>query len=314
VIERWSGLQLRHLETLRAIAAERSFHAAAERLSYTQSAVSQQLRALELIVGVRLVERPRGRQRVSLTPAGRILVEHAAAIAARLGAARADLGSLSRGDAGLLRVGAYPSVAAGLLPELLRAFTSARPRVELDLVEAANDADLLALLEQGELDVAFVDLPLPRGRCQAVQLLEDPYVLVVGAESPLALAAKPPSILEVARLPLVCFKAPCRSIERVLAHIAAHGVEPRVVLRTEQNDVLQALAANGLGVALMPRLAVDEFDSSTAIVDLGQLLPPRTIAIAWHAERRHTPLVRAFVQTAQGVVRAGDEAERCASG
>ena len=119
----WLGVELRHLAALQAVAEEGSFGRAAERLGYTQSAVSQQIQALERIVGQQLVERPGGPRRVSLTEAGELLLRHAAGIVARLQAAQADMAAFSEGSAGTLRVGTFQSVGARVLPRLLREFT-----------------------------------------------------------------------------------------------------------------------------------------------------------------------------------------------
>jgi molybdate transport repressor ModE-like protein len=108
--DRWLGIELRHLTALEAVAREGSFGRAAKSLGYTQSAVSQQIAALERIVGARLVDRPGGPRPVSLTEAGELLLRHAEAIVARLAAAQADLGALAEGEAGVLRVGIYQSV------------------------------------------------------------------------------------------------------------------------------------------------------------------------------------------------------------
>ena len=118
--DRWLGLDLRHLVALKAIADEGSFGKAAERLGYTQSAISQQIAALERIVGLRLIERPGGPRPISLTEAGQILLRHADAIQARLLAAKADMSALEAGDAGRLRVGTFQSVGAKIIPRLLR--------------------------------------------------------------------------------------------------------------------------------------------------------------------------------------------------
>src|SRR5919206_1679384 len=103
--DRWLGIELRHLIALDAVAREGSFGRAATSLGYTQSAVSQQIAALERIVGARLVERPGGPRPVSLTEAGELLLRHSEAIAARLAAAQADPGAPPRGGGGVLRVG-----------------------------------------------------------------------------------------------------------------------------------------------------------------------------------------------------------------
>src|SRR5476651_542876 len=95
----WLGVELRHLAALEAVATEGSFGRAAQKLGYTQSAISQQIQTLERLVGEQLVERPGGPRAVSLTEAGRVLLRHAASILARLQAAQADLAALSDGEA-----------------------------------------------------------------------------------------------------------------------------------------------------------------------------------------------------------------------
>src|SRR5205085_2208607 len=114
-----SQLELRHLVALRAVAETGSFGRAAEQLGYTQSAVSQQIAALERAVGAQLVERPGGPRPISITEAGTVLLRHADGIVARLRAAQADLAALSAGDAGTLRVGTYQSVGSRVLPEVI---------------------------------------------------------------------------------------------------------------------------------------------------------------------------------------------------
>ena len=106
--DQWLGVEVRHFAALDAVAREGSFGRAADRLGYTQSAVSQQIATLERIVGETLVERPGGPRAVSLTEAGALLLRHAEAIVARLDAARADIASLRAGETGTLRVGDLP--------------------------------------------------------------------------------------------------------------------------------------------------------------------------------------------------------------
>src|SRR3954453_11658944 len=110
--DRWLGVELRHLAALEAVAQTGAFGRAAEKLGYTQSAVSQQIAMLERIVGERLVERPGGPRPVTMTEAGRVMLGHAASIIARIHAAQADLAALSSGEAGSLRVGTFQSVGA----------------------------------------------------------------------------------------------------------------------------------------------------------------------------------------------------------
>jgi len=199
----WLGVELRHLAALQAIAEHGSFGRAAEALGYTQSAVSQQLQQLEKLVGQRLVDRPGGSRPAQLTEAGRMLLVHADAIVARLRAARADLSALASGEAGSLRVGAFQSAGARLLPHLLHRFSEAWPRVEVSLTEAEDDM-LLSALEAGDLDLAFLVLPISAGPIETTELLRDPYVLVTQAGSPLARRRTPPSFRDIARCMRSC--------------------------------------------------------------------------------------------------------------
>lgn len=120
------GVEVRHLAALRAVAREGSFGGAALALGYTQSAVSQQIATLERAVGERLVERPGGPRRVSLTEAGAVLLRHAERIVAGMEAAWADVRAVASGEAGEIRVGTYQSVGARILPDVMRDFVLLR--------------------------------------------------------------------------------------------------------------------------------------------------------------------------------------------
>ncbi|HYZ77062.1 MAG TPA: LysR family transcriptional regulator [Gaiellaceae bacterium] len=295
--DRWLGIELRHLTALEAVAREGSFGRAAKSLGYTQSAVSQQIAALERIVGARLVERPGGPRPVSLTDAGELLLRHAEAIVARLAAAQADLAALADGEGGVLRVGIYQSVGQRILPELMRRYAAAWPRVEIALTESASDAELLALVERGELDMTFADLPLVEGPFEAVELLRDPYVLIVPAGSPLADRDGPPSRREIAELDLIGYRS-CRSTARI-----ENVLRERLnfVFRSDHNGTVQGLVGAGVGAALVPKLTLEPHDESIVELDLGPRVPPRLIALAWHRDRYRTPAAHAFVETARDV-------------
>jgi molybdate transport repressor ModE-like protein len=294
--DRWLGIELRHFLALEAVAREGSFGKAAAALGYTQSAVSQQIAALERIVGQRLVERPGGPKPVSLTEAGRLLLTHADAIAARVAAAQADLDALGKGEAGALSVGVFQSVGQRILPELMRRYLGGWPEVEVTLTESADDEELLALVERGELDLTFADLPVVEGPFEWVELLRDPYVLVVATDSPLADRERSPSLREIGDLDLISHKN-CRTVKRLEPMF---GRPLDFVFRSDHNQTVQALVAAGVGSALVPRLTMDPEDQTTVMIELPKL-PPRVIALAWHRDRYRTPAGRAFVETAQEV-------------
>ena len=284
--DRWLGVELRHFAALQALASEGSFGRAAERLGYTQSAVSQQIATLERIVGERLVERPGGPRPISLTEAGELLLRHADSIVARLQAAQADLHALQTGEVGTLRVGTFQSAGARLLPAVMRRFTAAWPGIDVVI---------------GELDVGFVALPVSEAPLETSELLHDSYVLVVAADSPFATSPEPPTLAEIGAERLIGFKAH-RSSDAVEAVLRAAGVEPRYAFRTNDNGTVQGLVAAGIANAIQPRLTVDEADPRIVVRELEDI-PPRVIAIARHRDRYYSPAARAFVDTAVAVTR-----------
>jgi DNA-binding transcriptional LysR family regulator len=298
--DRWLGVELRHLAALQALAQEGSFGRAARSLGYTQSAVSQQIAALERAVGERLVERPGGPRPVTLTEAGRLLLHHAEAIVARLKAAQADIAALSAGAAGSLRIGTFQSVGARILPAVMSRYTAAWPDIEVELRESTHDADLAGWVERGDLDLGFVALPIEGDALETLQVLTDPYVLVVRADSPFARRDRPPTLRDVAGERLIGYRD-CRSASVVEAQLRATGVEPRFVFRSDDNGTLQGLVAAGVGMAVMPRLTVEPNDEKVRIIELGQRMQPRLIGVAWHRDRYRSPAARAFVETAQAV-------------
>jgi DNA-binding transcriptional LysR family regulator len=250
-------------------------------------------------VGQRLVERSAGGRTVSLTEAGRLLYVHAEAIAARLAGAKADMDALASGRAGVLRVGTFQTVGARILPEALRRVLPDRPGVSVELTEEIADLELLALLEQGALDLAFAVLPLPPGRFEWIELYTDPFVASIAAGSPLARKDQV-SLDELAVLPLVCFRS-CRVTETALNHLRAAGREPNVVFRSDHNETVQGAAAAGLGAALLPRLAADERDRRTRQMRIVPPMSPRVIAAVWQSGQDLPAAAGALVDAALDV-------------
>src|ERR687883_283478 len=184
-------LDVKRLRVLREVAARGSFSAAAEALGYTQSAVSQQIAALERETGSVLIERnPRG---IRLTDAGEALVRHADKILARLAEAEAELEAIAGLRGGRLRLGSFPTAGATLMPRAIAEFSSRHPAVELSLAEAEPD-ESLPRLKAGELDLVLVDdSPLAHAAAdddvELIHLLDDPLYLALPADH--ALASKP---------------------------------------------------------------------------------------------------------------------------
>jgi DNA-binding transcriptional LysR family regulator len=297
----WRGIELRHLAALEAIEEERSFRGAADRLGYVQSAVSQQIAMLEQLVGVRLVERSRGHTGVKLTESGAILLHHARDILAALRAARADLDAIAGAHGNTVRVGAFQSAAARILPRVLSQLTHARPDLTVETAEASNDADLFDAVAEGRLDCAFAELPLADGPFKAVELMVDPCVLVVQAESPLAARPHPPTLEEIAQLPLAY--PTWRMTDLINDHFRSAGLRPIERFRLESNAAAQAVVSAGLAAAIMPQLAVDDEVAATKAIDLTGILPSRTLVLYWHANRLHGAALATFVEATRQICR-----------
>jgi DNA-binding transcriptional LysR family regulator len=300
-VDHSSGVEIRHLSALAAVAEEGSFRRAASRLGYVQSAISEQIATLERIVGQQLVVRSRGAGAVELTDAGEVLLGHATAILARVKAAEADLGALADGSAGSLRLGIYQSVGARVVPRLLPRYARDWPNVRVLPQESPTDAGLFELVDRGELELSFADLPLHPGPFESVDLMDDPYVLVVPADSPLAQSG-PAGLEEIAELPLIGHWT-CRVLPRVEAELRGRGVEPNFFFRSDIIVTVQALVGAGVGCAIVPRLAIDEADPRTAVVELAGDVPvqPRVIGLFWHRDRYRSPAALGFVEAAREV-------------
>jgi DNA-binding transcriptional LysR family regulator len=291
------GVELRHLAALEAVGRTRSFGRAARELGYTQSAVSQQIAQLERNVGQRLVDRPGGPRPVDLTDAGRLLLRHADAIVAQLDAAKADLAAFAEGAAGPLRVGIYQSVGARILPGLIRRFKQEWPRVEVSVREEIDAADLLRLLEHGELDLSFADLPLPEGPFASEEVLRDPYVLLVQAGTELAERETAPPFRELSGVPIVTW----RHVGEHETYLRGRVPDLNIVFRSDDNGTLVGLVAEGLGVAVVPQLVVNPRNPAYVALPFGNRIPPRHLAIVWHRDRFRSAAAESFVELAKSM-------------
>ena len=259
------------------------------------STVSDHVSALEALVGQRLIERSRGRRTVQLTEAGRVLLGHAVAIESRLRAAEADFRAYAAGVSGSLRIGIYQSVANKVLPEVMRRFKERWPDVDVHVTEAANDNELVAAVERGDLDLTFAIQPIADGPFEVRELMQDPYVVLVAATSPMA--RRRPAASDLDGLPMVGYQRG-KQQDRAEEFLLGRGARPRVVFRSNDNGTVQAMVAAGLGFALAPLLAVDETDPRVRLHQLVEPVPPRVLIVVWHRDRYRPPASTAFVETA----------------
>lgn len=277
----WQRIEPRHLAGLDGIARTGSFRGAAEVLGYSVSTLSEQVKSLERLVGQTLVERPGGRRSVSVTAAGRRLLDHAADIVASYVAARADLEAIKQRRP-TVRVGVFQSVAVALLPGILNRLVESQADLKVELVERPNDADLLELVAAGDLEAAFTALPATSGPFTVTELLTEPYLLLARAGDPLSqLTSVPVSALQ--GINLVDYRD-LRAVHHGRRRLPK-GTRPVVVARSDDNSIIHALVAAGIGVAILPYLSIDRFDPRVSPVPVEPPLQPRVIALVTHRDR-----------------------------
>lgn len=292
----WHGVELRHLIALRAVAAERSFSAAARCLGYTQSAVSGQILALERLIGARLFVRVRGTRPLELTCEGRILLTHATAMLAQLEAAQQEMGATRESPLPRLNVGWFWGIGGGLVPAVCRRLGSAF--AQIDLHEESSVDALLDGLSRRKLDLAFVTLPTRDGPFESVPLTRDPYTVVARRGDRIAAGAVV-GLDELASLPLLTLDG-CRAQSALELVLEAKGRALNVQKRLGTVSAVLSFVADGFGVGLLPSLG-GELPSSLVSLPLDPRIPPRMLAVAWHRDTALDGLAQQVVDAAVAV-------------
>jgi DNA-binding transcriptional LysR family regulator len=298
ILDLWSRLDLRQLAAFRAIQTSGSVARAAERLGYTQPAVSHQLATLEQLVGARLFDRSSGRTQAVLTPAGQLFAVHVAAFERQLASARADLDALEAGAGAPLRVGTFQSVSGRIIPPLVTRLSDDGGSIGLALTETTEEQDLIRMLAAGELDFAFVLMPTDEDHLEAIELLTDPFSLVGSVEQ--ELPSEINSLQQLDGLPLIAPRT-CRSWTAVADQLVAAGITPTYAFRTDDNLAIKGLIQAGNGFGLLSQLALDVMGDGLRTWPLEHLIAPRRIGLAWGRSRALVPHQPAFIALVQEV-------------
>jgi DNA-binding transcriptional LysR family regulator len=295
---RLRDLELKHLIALDAVATEGTFGKAANRLGYTQSAVSQQIATLERLVGSQLFDRPGGPRPVALTPLGKLVLGHARDIIARVEATGEAVERFVAGTVGRIDIGTFQSVSNVLLPAMVRQLRGEYTAVDIRLFEEEdNDAGAQGVVA-GDLDLAFT-IGHRDGELDSMLLLDDPFVLVAPRGE---LPDGPFPTARLDDLPLVGYPpSSCQiDIENGLRTV---GANPTFVFRTYDNGAQMAMVRAGMGWAVMPLLAVDTRDDELDIRFLSPELPPRQICLVWRRDRTLSPVAARMVELAAEVAK-----------
>jgi len=243
---------------LREVVSSGSFSAAAEALHLSQSAVSQQIAALEREVGMPLLERTSGGPK--LTPAGKALMDHGDAVITRLEEAERELAQIAGLEGGRLRLACFPSASATLMTRALAVFRQRFPSVELEFSEEEPEESFPGL-KRGDFDLVVVfdypNFPLEFDRdTDAEMVYEEPMWVALPPGHPLA-AAKSVRIEDLADEDWLCGALPSSCRYQVLQLGRDAGFEPRIAFHSEDYNVIKGFVAAGLGVTVLPELAAD---------------------------------------------------------
>jgi DNA-binding transcriptional LysR family regulator len=297
-------LNASRLNVLREVVERGSFSAAGESLSYSQSAVSQAIATLEGEVGTTLIERDRSGVRP--TAAGAALVSHAEGILGRMEAAENELEAIAGGRAGKLRIASFPSAGATLLPRAIAAFGAAHPGVEVTLAEGEPE-EIAPRLRAGEFDLALLYEFEGAGerlasRVRRFELLTDPLHLALPTSHPLA-RRRQVQLEDLREESWVQTSASGPCARHVVRSCHAAGFEPRVSFESDDYQTVQGLVAAGVGVGLIPQLALSAVRSDIRIRALHPHSPVRTVFAATRRGAPVTPAVATLLDTLREVAR-----------
>jgi DNA-binding transcriptional LysR family regulator len=293
-------LDVRRMRVLREVAVRGSFSAAAEALSFTQSAVSQQIAALEREAGATLVQRSaRG---VRLTEAGEAVVRHTEAIMARLAEAESELEAIAGLRGGRLRTAAFESAGATLMPLAIAAFRQQHPAVELSM-SLSEPEDCVPLLRSGELDLGIVfesAIQHADDGIERVHLIEDPMYLVLPRDHPLANRRRV-RLADLAGEAWIGGQPDCECNRLISRACAVAGYEPRIAFETDDYTAVQGFVAAGVGVSLIAELGLTSVRDDIVIRDLGRDTPVRQIFAATLADGYRAPATQAMLEILRDV-------------
>jgi DNA-binding transcriptional LysR family regulator len=302
-------LNAHRLEIFRDVVGERSFSSAAERLSYSQSAVSQAIATLEGEAGAELIQRSRGGVRP--TPAGAALAGHVDGILAQIERAETEIAAIAAGRGGKLRAASFPSAGATLMPEAIAAFRASHPGVEVTLAEAEPE-EIVPRLRGGELDLVLLyefDGPGQRlgSGLRRFELLDDPLHLAVPRDHPLA-ERKRVRLEDLAGEAWIQTSESSPCARHVVRSCNAAGFEPTVSFESDDYQAVQGLVAAGVGVALIPQLALSTVREDIAIRALHPGSPLRRVLAATPRSAAVSPAVATMLDVLREAARGSPRA------
>jgi DNA-binding transcriptional LysR family regulator len=289
-------LNVTRLNVFREVVDHGSFSDAADALSYSQSAVSQAIATLEGEVGTALIERRRGGVRP--TPAGAALAAHVGGILAQIESAEDEVAAIARGRGGRLRTASFPTAGSTLMPQAIAAFRASHPGVEVTLAEGEPE-EIAPRLRAGEFDLVLlfefegVGERLGTGM-RRYELRDDPLHLALPREHRLA-KRKQIELGDLREEAWVQTSAQSPCAKHVIRSCHAAGFEPTVSFESDDYQTVQGLVAAGVGVALIPELALSTVREDISVRALHPASPVRKVFAATPRAAAATPAVATMI-------------------
>ncbi|QDV22708.1 LysR family transcriptional regulator [Aureliella helgolandensis] len=293
-------MELDQLRYFLRVAEFSNFTRAAESLMISQSALSRSIQRLEEELGQPVFERQA--RALKLTDAGTLLRQRAQQVLALADDMLAEI--TDDGQSGRIRVGAIPTIAPYLLPDVLRGFSTEFPQARLLVQEQTTDV-LLKGCTDGEIDIAIVALPIVSKYLKTEALLEEELWLILPPGHPLN-ARKNIRVSDVESCPFVLLnEAHCLS-DNIVAFCRHRAIQPVAVERTSQLATVQELVSLAHGVSFIPDMAKVRDDSSRRVYRrIAGVKPMRTIAMVWNPYRFQSKLLETFKQHLRGLTAPG---------
>jgi len=289
-------MELRHLRTIVAVAHHRSFTKAAEELFLAQSAISQQLSRLEAEIGIQIFRR--SSRSVELTEEGKVILAHAKRVLAEFDEMQGEMEALTGVMRGTVRIGGIYPFGPYDLYGVLAEYRERYPGVAIHMVEDTQD-EMLAMLRSDELDCAFasVDPDTIGSEFAGTLLWEEEFVVVSALDHPFA--ARPGLIWEdLIDEDLIAYRDNSALRRRFESTIGRRGIAPRNAFVCTEMSAVRALAAKGLGVAVLPRSIAELDGPPVALVPFRPEPVTWPIALVWRTDRRQPPAAKAFLALA----------------
>jgi len=281
-------MELYQLEYFVEVARQGSFTRAAGKIGIVQPALSQQIKRLEEEFATPLFIRDR--RRVQLTPAGETLLEHARNLLAMARHTRESVAGLNELKHGRLSIAAIPAVSAFYLPNRINQFRGKHPGIELVILEESSER-VAELVGNGTAEIGFLQLPEIDQRLETRKLLTESHRVLAHRNHPFANLASV-SMKRLSNEPFIQYRGKVR--DTVLQACRQAGFDPKIACATNELATVHALVQAGLGIAILPEMAIPNTLKGTRAIPIKNPTLKRSIGLAWRHDTRRSAACQAF--------------------